>query len=214
MNKITVVLADDHDLVREGIARLVESFGDIEIIGQAGDGYEAIVLAREKKPDIMLLDITMPKLRGVEAISEIKNVSPLTKVIVLSMHNKERYIKDCMRNGASAYLLKESAVHELKYAIAHVMKDQIFLSPAISRNVVKDWLTDAKTDPSAGPLTVREREVLKLLAEGHSNKEIAAMLFISPKTVETHRYRINEKLKLGSVADLVRYAIKEGLISV
>ncbi len=214
MDKITVVLADDHDLVREGIARLVESFGNIEIVGQAGDGHEAVILAREKKPDIMLLDIAMPKLLGVEAISEIKDVSPLTKVIVLSMHNKERYIKDCMRNGAAAYLLKESAVHELKYAIEHVMKDQIFLSPAISRNVVKDWLTDAKTAYSAGPLTVREREVLKLLAEGHSNKEIAAMLFISPKTVETHRYRINEKLNLGSVADLVRYAIKEGLISV
>ena len=214
MSKIKIVLADDHDLVREAIAKLVESFGDIEIVGQAGDGYEAVVLAREKNPDIMLLDITMPKLRGVEAISEIRKVSPETKIIVLSMHDKDRYIKDCLRNGASGYLLKVSAVHELKHAIEHVMKDQIYLSPAISQNVVKDWLADKKTDFPRDPLTVREREILKLLAEGYSNKQIAGMLFISPKTVETHRYRINEKLKFGSVADLVRYAIKEGLVSV
>ena len=209
-----MVLADDHDLVREGIARLVESFGNIDIVGQAGDGYEAIILARNKTPDIMLLDITMPKLRGIEAICEIRKASPLTKIIVVSMHNKERYIKDCMRNGASAYLLKVSAVHELKSAIEYVMKDQIFLSPAISRNVVQDWLSDAKTGSSQNQLTVREREILKLIAEGHSNKETAAILFISPKTVETHRHRINEKLNLGSVADLVRYAIKEGMITV
>jgi len=214
MHRITVVLADDHDIVREGIARLVESFGNIEIVGQAGDGYEAIVRAREMKPDIMLLDISMPKLRGVEAISEIKKVSPRTKIIVVSMHDKERYIKDCMRNGASAYLLKASAVHELKYAIEYVMKDQIFLSPAISQNVINDWLSDAGAVTLKNALTVREREILKLLAEGYSNKQVASMLFISPKTVETHRHRINEKLKLGSVADLVRYAIKEGLISV
>lgn len=214
MSKVTVVLADDHDLVREGIARLVESLGDFEIVGQAGNGYDAIEEAREKSPDIMLLDITMPKLRGIEAIIEIKKVSPLTKIIVISMHDKERYIKDCMRNGASAYLLKVSAVHELKYAIDYVLKDQVFLSPTISKNVVQDWLADSKPKSTTDALTVREREILKLLAEGNSNKEIAAMLFISPKTVETHRHRINEKLNLGSVADLVRYAIKEGLITV
>ena len=172
------------------------------------------MLARDKKPDIILLDIAMPKLRGVEAISEIKKVAPGTKIIVISMHDKERYIKDCLRNGASAYLLKMSAVHELKYAIEYVMKGQVYLSPAISKSVVEGWLAEPKAAAFKNPLTVREREILKLLAEGYSNKEIAAMLFISPKTVETHRHRVKEKLNLGSVADLVRYAIKEGLITV
>jgi len=211
--KTTIALVDDHDLVREGIARLVESFGNFEIVGQAGDGQAAIILAREKKPDLMLLDVTMPKMRGVEAIVEIKKASSHTKIIILSMHSKEQYIKDCMRNGASAYLLKESAVFELKYAIEQVMMGKLYLSPSISNLVVKDWLAGS-TKSEANPLTVREQEILKLLAEGHGNKEIAAMLFISPKTVETHRHRINNKLNFSSVADLVRYAIKEGLIAI
>jgi len=214
METYKVVLADDHRIVREGIAYLLESFGNIEIVGQAGDGHEAVMVANELKPDIIILDITMPKLRGVEVIKEVQAHSPETKIIVLSMHNKERYIKDCMRNGASAYLLKESAVNELKSAIDYVLNDQIYLSPAISKNVVRDWLAPNADGEAASPLTAREKEILKLLAEGYSNKEIAAMLFISPKTVETHRHRINEKLNLGNVADLVRYAIKEGLISV
>lgn len=212
MDNLKVVLADDHQIVREGIAHLLESFGNIEIVGQAGDGHEAIRITTERQPDILILDITMPKLRGVEVISEVRVHSPKTKIIILSMHNKEVYIKECMKNGASAYLLKESAVNELRSAIDYVVNDQIYLSPAISKGVVKDWLTPT-TMNDASPLTVREKEILKLLAEGHSNKEIAAMLFISPKTVETHRHRINEKLHLGNVADLVRYAIKEGLIT-
>ncbi len=212
MDNLKVILADDHQIVREGIAHLLESFGNMEIVGQAGDGHEAIRITVELQPDILILDITMPKLRGVEVISEVRSHSPKTKIIILSMHNKEVYIKECMKNGASAYLLKESAVNELKSAIDYVIHDQIYLSPAISKGVVKDWLTP-QTVEDASPLTVREKEILKLLAEGHSNKEIAAMLFISPKTVETHRHRINEKLNLGNVADLVRYAIKEGLIT-
>lgn len=212
MDKLKVVLADDHQIVREGIAHLLESFGNIDIVGQAGDGHEAVKLATELQPDILILDITMPKLRGVEVITEVRSQSPKTKIIILSMHNKEMYIKECMKNGASAYLLKESAVNELKSAIDYVVNDQIYLSPAISKGVVRDWLAP-KSGENASPLTVREKEILKLLAEGHSNKEIAAMLFISPKTVETHRHRINEKLNLGNVADLVRYAIKEGLVS-
>lgn len=213
MSNIKVLLADDHQIVREGIAHLLENLGDMDIVGQAGDGHEAVKLTTELQPDILILDITMPKLRGVEVITEVQTKSPKTKIIVLSMHNKEMYIKECMRNGASAYLLKESAVNELKNAIDYVLNGQVYLSPAISKGVVQDWLAPKSTE-GAGPLTVREKEILKLLAEGHSNKEIAAMLFISPKTVETHRHRINEKLHLGNVADLVRYAIKEGLVSV
>jgi DNA-binding NarL/FixJ family response regulator len=212
MDNLKIILADDHQIVREGIAHLLESFGNMEIVAQAGDGHEAVRVTTELQPDILILDITMPKLRGVEVISEVKTKSPKTKIIILSMHNKEMYIKECMKNGASAYLLKESAVNELKSAIDYVLNDQIYLSPAISKGVVRDWIAP-KAQDSASPLTVREKEILKLLAEGHSNKEIAAMLFISPKTVETHRHRINEKLNLGNVADLVRYAIKEGLVS-
>ena len=214
MDKLTVVLADDHSIVREGIGRLVESFGNIEIIGHAVDGYEAVQLTAQLRPHIVILDISMPKLHGVEAVREIKQRSPETKVIMLSMHNKDRYIKDCMRNGASAYLLKESAVKELKDAIDYVLNDQVYLSPTISKNVVKDWLSPKAHTDIPGPLTLREREILKLLAEGHTNKEIAGMLFISPKTVETHRHHINEKLNLGNLADLVRYAIREGLVAV
>ena len=213
MKKISVVLADDHLLVREGISHLIKSFGEFEIVGQASDGLEAVRIVKEFEPDILVVDITMPKLRGVEVITHARTASPQTKIIVLSMHNKNKYIKACLQNGASAYLLKESAVDELKSAMECVMADQIYLSPAISKSIVKDWLSpDSNGD--ASPLTAREREILKLLAEGHTNKEIAAMLFISPKTVETHRHRINEKLNLGNVADLVRYAIKEGLTSV
>lgn len=213
MDNLKVILADDHQIVREGIAHLLESFGNMDIVGQAGDGHEAVKLSAELQPDILILDITMPKMRGVEVITEVRSQSPKTKIIILSMHNKEIYIKECMKNGASAYLLKESAVNELKSAVDYVMNDQIYLSPAISKGVVQDWLAP-KEHADSSPLTVREKEILKLLAEGHSNKEIAAMLFISPKTVETHRHRINEKLNLGNVADLVRYAIKEGLVSI
>ncbi|MBN1560186.1 response regulator transcription factor [candidate division KSB1 bacterium] len=213
MANYKVLLADDHRIVREGIAYLLQSFGNIEIVGQAGDGHETILMAANLQPDILVIDISMPKLLGVEAIREVRCRSPRTKIIVLSMHSKEKYIKDCIRNGASAYLLKESAVNELKSAIGYVMNDQVYLSPAISKSVVHDWLSLEANDTTS-PLTAREKQVLKLLAEGYSNKQVAAMLFISPKTVETHRHRLNEKLHLGNVADLVRYALKEGLISV
>lgn len=216
MSKTRIVLADDHKLVREGIAHLLESFGEIEIVGQASDGQEAIKIVKNTQPDIAILDISMPKLRGIEAISEIKNVAPSTLIIILSMFSKEKYIKDSLRNGASAYLLKESAAQELYDAVYYVKKGQIYLSPAISKNIVQGWLRDSSSSDNIGQniLTTREGEILKLLAEGYSNKEIAGMLFISPKTVETHRHRINEKLELGNIADLVRYAIKEGFISI
>ncbi len=214
MQNHRVILADDHRIVREGIAHLLEAFGNIEIVGQAGDGHEAVLMSARLQPDILILDIAMPKLLGVDVIKDVRSRSPKTKIIVLSMHNKERYIRDCLRNGASAYVLKESAVNELKSAIECVLSDQIYLSPVISKSVAQEWLSTDVSPATARQLTAREKQVLKLLAEGYSNKEIAAMLFISPKTVETHRHRLNAKLKLGNIADLVRYAIKEGLISV
>jgi DNA-binding NarL/FixJ family response regulator len=215
MDTVTIVLADDHDIVREGIARLLETFGNINVVGQADNGLDAVQLARDIRPDIVILDITMPKMLGVEAIREIRRDSPDSKIIVLSMHNKERYVRDCMINGASAYLLKQSAVHELQNAIDYVLKDQYYLSPVISKGVIQSWLAGSTSrDSGTGILTTREREILKLLAEGNSNRAIAELLHISPKTVETHRHRINEKLELGNITDLVRYALKEGVISV
>lgn len=215
MKSINIVLADDHDLIRAGIARLLESFGNISIVGHARDGQEAIAIVKKKQPDIIILDISMPKVNGVDAIGDIRHYAPQTKIIILSMHNKEYYIHDCMKQGASAYLLKDSAVHEFKDAIDYVMKGEVYLSPAISKTVVQEWLsTDTHRNEEKNRLTIRERQVMKLLAEGFSNKQIAEILFISHKTVETHRSRIYGKLDIDNIADLVRYAIKEGFTSV
>jgi len=216
MSKYSIVLVDDHTLVREGLRQLLLTIDYVNVIGQAGDGYEAIKLAEKLKPDIMIVDISMPKLRGVEAIKEIKRVSSETRILVLSMHDREEYIKHSLRNGASGYILKNSASEELKSALKFVLNDQIYLSPAISKSIVTDWLyksagDDVKKDHS-GLLTNRETEVLKLLAEGYSNKEVAANLHISVKTIETHRYRIMNKLELDNFAALIKYAIKQNLI--
>lgn len=206
MASISVILADDHDLVREGIARLLESFGGMQVVAHAGDGYEALEQVQRHLPDVIILDISMPRLRGLEAIKEILKISPKTKVVVLSMHNKEKYIQDAMENGASAYLLKESAVNDLYIALNVVVEGGTYFSPQITLS--------NDSEKSKTPLTKRERQIVTLLAEGHSTKDIAALLYISPKTVETHRHHINTKLNAGSMADLVKYAIKEELISI
>ncbi|HPG38114.1 MAG TPA: response regulator transcription factor [bacterium] len=214
MEKIRIVVVDDHTIVREGIEHLLATFKNVTVVGKAGDGFEAIKIAQKEKPDIMILDISMPKLRGIEAIREVKLVSPETRVIILSMYHIEEYIKQSLANGASGYLLKDSASEELNSAIRFVMQDQIYLSPAIARAIVTNWLTEPEINGTKkdGVLSTREIEVLKLLAEGYSNKEIANLLHISSKTIETHRYRIMDKLELNNFADLVKYAIKEQLI--
>jgi DNA-binding NarL/FixJ family response regulator len=215
MDKCRVLLVDDHVLVREGLRELLMTFEQVEVIGEAGDGFEAIEKVRADPPDVVILDIAMPRMRGVEAVVEIKKIAPETRVLVLSMYAKEEYIRQTLQSGASGYLLKESASVELKSALSFVMQDRIYISPGISHSVVDSWLGGAGSGSDSvkkEPLTPREREVVKLLAEGYSNKEAAAALFISPKTVETHRYRIMEKLKLKSFADLVKYAIRERLV--
>ncbi|MBN2412235.1 response regulator transcription factor [candidate division KSB1 bacterium] len=218
MNKTSILLVDDHILVREGLHQLLLTFDNIDVIGQAGNGYEAIKLAEKLKPDIIIIDISMPQLRGVEAIKEIKRVSSLTKILVLSMHDREEYIKQSLKNGASGYLLKNSASEELKSALSFILNDQIYLSPAISKSIVTDWLSESGSDrlkkENTGQLTNRETEVLKLLAEGYSNKEVASILHVSVKTIETHRYRIMEKLELQNFAALIKYAIKHNLIEI
>lgn len=216
MRKQKIVIADDHQLVREGLRKLLMSMdSNIEVVGEAGDGLEAKEMANKLKPDILILDISMPKMRGIEAIKEIKRTSPETSILILSMHNKEEYIKQTLKNGASGYLLKESAAEELYSAVKFISEGKVYLSPSISKSVVSDWLTEAERtqhELSNNKLTDREQEVLKLLAEGYTNKQIANLLHISNKTVETHRYRIMEKLELKNIAELVRYALRNNII--
>jgi len=214
MEKIRAILADDHALVRAGLRELLQAMNSVAVVGEAGNGMEAIEKVKELQPDILIIDIQMPLMGGIEAIREIKKCSPETQVLVLSMHNKEEYIKQTLKNGASGYLLKQSASDDLKNAIAAITNGDIYLSPSISKSIIAAWLRESEiktsTKPTDGELTDREKGVLKLLAEGYSNKRIAELLHISVKTVETHRHRIMDKLKLQSFADLVKYAIKEG----
>ncbi len=214
MEKIRAVLADDHVLVRAGLRQLLQALNDVTVVGEAGDGMEAIEKVKEQQPDILIIDIQMPLMGGIDAIREIKKFSPETQILVLSMHNKEEYVRQTLKNGASGYLLKQSASDDLKNAIIAITNGNIYLSPSISKSIVAAWLREVDLKPSAksadGELTEREKGVLKLLAEGFTNKRIAELLHISVKTVETHRHRIMAKLKLASFADLVKYAIKEG----
>lgn len=215
MDDVDVILVDDHVIVREGLSHLLLSFKGVSVVGEAGDGYEAIALAEKLQPDIVILDISMPKMRGIEAIREIKRVAPDCKILVLSMFGNEEYIRQSLKNGASGYMLKDAASSELKSAITFIQRGDLYLSPAISRTIVDNWLDDVISRPYEGiksPLSNRELEVLKLLAEGWSNKEIAEFLHISIKTVETHRHRIMEKLKLKNITDLVKYALRTKLI--
>ena len=211
--RLSIVLADDHALVREGLKHLLMTFKNVQVIGEAGDGFEAIRKADELKPDIMILDISMPQLRGIEAIKEIKRYSPETKVLILSMYKNSEYIRQTLQYGASGYILKESASDELRKAISCIAEDQVYLSPAISKSVVASWLNESKNPQNdRAPLTKREQEVLKLLAEGNTNRQVAEKLHISIKTAETHRAHISEKLQMKSLADLVKYAIQERYI--
>ncbi len=215
MKPLRIVLADDHTLLRAGLRQLLGTYESFEIAGEAEDGLEAIAVVRKERPDVLILDIGMPKMRGIEAISEIKRECAETKILVLSMHDKSEYVRQTLKNGADGYLLKKSAAAELVEAIQCVAAGSVYLSPAISREIVNNWLLHDDTysvkDSIESKLSEREKSVMKLLAEGHSNKEVAEILFISPKTVETHRSRIMSKLDLHSVPDLVRYAIKNGL---
>jgi two-component system response regulator NreC len=215
MDDVDVILVDDHVVVREGLSQLLLTFKGVSVVGEAGDGYEAIGLAEQLQPDIVILDISMPKMRGIEAIKEIKRVAPDCKILVLSMFGNEEYIRQSLKNGASGYMLKDAASSELKSAITYIQRGDVYLSPSISRTIVDNWLDGVVRRPFEGiksPLSSRELEVLKLLAEGWSNKEVAEFLHISIKTVETHRHRIMDKLKLKNITDLVKYALRTKLI--
>ncbi|GAX60327.1 TRAP-type C4-dicarboxylate transporter, periplasmic solute-binding protein [Candidatus Scalindua japonica] len=216
MSKIRVLLADDHTIVRQGLIALLDSHEDIEIVGEAENGRQAFEKTKQMIPDIVVLDITMPNLNGIEATRKIKKLNPEIKVIVLTMHDNEEYVYQLLQAGASGYLLKESAVSDLVSAINAVKKGDIFLSPKISKVVVKDYIKhterESKAFDSLNMLTSREREVLQLIAEGYTNKEVARLLKLSIKTVDIHRAHIKEKLQIRDTAGLVKYSIRHGLI--
>jgi two-component system response regulator NreC len=216
MPKIKLLLAEDHTIVREGLQALLKQSEDIEVIGQAEDGQAAVRKTDELKPDVVLMDISMPILNGIEATRQIKKLYPHIKVLILSMHPNEEYIYAALNAGASGYILKQDAHPDLISAIQVVAGDKVFLSPSISTKVVKDYLHNIAA--LAAPddlekLTSRERQILQLIAEGKSNKEISAMFFISVKTVETHKANLKEKLGVRTTADLVKYAVRKGIVS-
>lgn len=220
MKPIRVILADDHSLVRAGIKSLITNFSMIEVIGEAENGREAIKLIEEMVPDLVLLDIAMPELNGLEVVSRIAKELPEVKIIILSMHANEEYVVQALRAGANGYLLKDSAPTELEFAINAVIRGESYLSPAISKHVVDTYLRRITDVPKEGEepdifkqLTSRQREILQLIAEGNSTKDIANKLNVSIKTVETHRMQLMDRLGIHDIAGLVRYAIRMGIIS-
>lgn len=210
---IRVLLADDHNIVREGLRSLLEKEPDIEVVAMADNGRTAVRLAGELKPDVAVLDIAMPEMNGIEATRRINRENPEIRVLTLSMHSARRFVTEALSAGSKGYLLKDCASEELVRAIRTIAADETYLSPKVAGLIVKDYLKHSpETTPSADScLTNREREILQLIAEGESTKEIAFKLDVSIKTVETHRQQIMKKLNLNCVADLTRYAIREGL---
>ncbi len=211
-----MLLAEDHTIVRQGLRSLLEQSDDIKVIAEAEDGREAVNKTEQLKPDIVLMDISMPILNGIEATRQIKKKFPDIKVLILTMHTKEEYISQILHAGASGYLVKKSAHHELLSAIKAIQKDNFYLSPLVSKKVVDEYIQKTKDDIKQDryeKLTTREREVLQLIAEGKANKEIADLLYLSVKTVETHKAHIMEKLNLHTTTDLIKYALQKGIIS-
>lgn len=208
-----IVIADDHQLFREGLRSLLERQSDVRVVAEADDGHTAIEAVNRQHPDIAIIDVSMPGLNGIETTRRVIADSPQTRVIGLSMHSEKRFIVEMFKAGAHAYLLKSSAFSELASAIHAVNAGQPFVSPKLAGTFVKDYIGQLKTDEESpfSSLTGREREVLQLLAEGYTSKEIAQQLVISVHTAESYRKQVMEKLNLHNVAELTRYAIREGL---
>jgi DNA-binding NarL/FixJ family response regulator len=212
MAPLRVLLVDDHALVRAGMRSLLQDLPDIEVVAEAGDGAEALAAAERERPDVVLMDIAMKGMNGLEAAARLRERLPEVKVIILSMHTSEEYVLLALRAGAAAYLIKDSATSELERALKCVMRGETYLSPAISRQMVDGYVQRVGASAGPEPLTPRQREVLKRIAEGRSTKEIAFELNLSVKTVETHRAQIMERLGIRDVAGLVRYAMRAGLV--
>jgi DNA-binding NarL/FixJ family response regulator len=208
---IRVVVVDDHAVVRSGIRLLLDRESDIETIGEAGSAQEAVFEVRAKRPNVVVLDVTMPDASGIEVTPKLLHESPDTKVLVLSMHDDPRYVRDAFAAGASGYVLKEAVDSEVVTAVRQVAAGDHYVNPALgARLVAAD--ARARAEAEADPLSEREREVLRLLALGHTNQEIAKMLYISVRTAETHRAHVMQKLRLNTRAELVRFALEHGLI--
>jgi two-component system response regulator NreC len=215
MSRLRILLADDHTVVRQGLRKILEAKPHWEVVAEAADGREAVKQAEDVKPDIAIVDVAMPLLNGIEAVRQIARKAPGTRVLVLSMHNDEAYVTQMLRAGAAGYLLKDSADVDLLQAVEAVASGKSFFSPAIARVIADDYvrqLEDRGASDRYELLSEREREIFQLIAEGKTNKEIAALLFLSPSTVDTHRSRIMEKLDVHSAAEIVLYAVRKGVI--
>ena len=212
MKGARILIADDHEIVRHGLRRLLETQPGWEVCGEAANGREAVAKARQLKPDVAILDFGMPELNGAEATRQILQDSPRTEVMILTMHDAEPLIREVLEAGARGYVLKSDASRDLVAAVQALLAHKTFLSPAVSKLVVDGYLRGAEVETPADRLTPREREIVQLVAEGRSNKEIAATLNISIKTVEAHRSHIMQKLSLSSISELVRYAIRNKIV--
>jgi DNA-binding NarL/FixJ family response regulator len=214
MNKTRIVLADDHPVVRHGVRSLLQSDADLTVIGEASDGIETVQMVEKLLPDVLVVDLMIPGLNGLEITRQVRQRSPGTRVIILSMHANEPYVLEALKNGASGYVLKDSSGTDLIQAIRLVASGQRYLSPPLSERAVEAYMLKSQEHPPDAyeGLTDREREVLHLAAEGLSNPDIAGRLSISPRTVETHRANLMRKLGLKTQTDLIRYALKRGIL--
>jgi DNA-binding NarL/FixJ family response regulator len=222
MKPTRVLLAEDHTLVRAGIRALLQNLTGIQVVAEASDGREALRLIKTYQPNVVLMDIAMAGLNGLEATARVTKEFPTVRVIILSMHSNEEYVAQALRAGAAGYLLKDAVAAELELAVTAVARGKTYLSPAVSKHVIADYLRRAGGGATGGGgeapstsalLTPRQREILQLIAEGHSTKEIASILHLSVKTVETHRTQLMARLDVHDVAGLVRYAIRIGLVT-
>jgi DNA-binding NarL/FixJ family response regulator len=209
-----VLLADDHKILRQGLRTLLEREKDIQIVGEADNGRSSVKLTGELAPDVVIMDVAMPDLNGIDATRHITQADPRTRVLALSMHSDGRYVRGMLQAGARGYILKDCAAEELTHAIRTVMAGQVYVSPGVTGTIVNDYVRQLTAADQPAILTRREREVLQLLAEGGSTANIAAGLHLSVKTIETHRKRIMDKLDLRSIAELTKYAIREGITTV
>lgn len=214
--RIKVLLADDHTILRDGIRSLIEDEPDMEVIGEAEDGITVIKLAETLQPDVILMDIAMPLLNGLEATRQIRKNNPRAKILILTMHENEEYIRQVLAAGAMGYILKDAAARELLGAIRAVNKGEVVLSPAITRLIVTDYLRwgDLTAQDTSDGLTDRERQILQLIAEGYTNKQISEILTISVKTVQAHRLNLMKKLDLHDRGELIKYAIQKKIIDI
>ncbi len=216
MNRIRVLLADDHTILRDGIRALLVDQADIEVIGEAEDGLSTVKMVGKLKPDVVIMDIAMPLLNGLEATRQIQRDYPQVKVLILTMHDNEEYIRQVLAAGALGYVLKDAAAHDLLGAIRAVHRGEAVLSPAITRLVIEDYLRwgDIRPADTSNGLTPREREILQLIAEGYTNKEIAEILSLSVKTIQSHRSNLMGKLDLHDRGELIKYAIQKKIIDI